>query len=259
MDIILSDKAKKEIVKYAKYLENTLNFSEGKIDELVTEFENRLRSNIEKQSEHIPSIFPMKSKYGKGYKMYVDVQKHRVIFYKEDKDENDNDIIRIHECPHSSELIKYLNKKKIKPVDDADPELLLDFLTVEKEDKVNNETITDEERDEYNRRKEELEDLISIKKKKQKEESQKNPSRDIDLKSSEKDSDEEFEEDTDEEGNPRQHKTGPQGGKYYRVKKNGKWGPWNSESNESLKDIRTLITESNIVSLSSYITERLSS
>lgn len=73
------------------------------------------------------------------------------------------------------------------------------------------------------------------------------------------DFDEELEEDTDKEGNPRQHKTGPEGGKYYRVKIDGKWGPWNSETSESLKDIKDLIIESNIISLSSYLTERLSS
>ena len=73
-----------------------------------------------------------------------------------------------------------------------------------------------------------------------------------DVKSKE-DSDKEFEEDTDEEGNPRQHKTGPQGGKYYRVKKNGKWGPWNSEVKDSLKDLRTLITESSLVPLKDFL------
>ncbi len=72
------------------------------------------------------------------------------------------------------------------------------------------------------------------------------------------DFDEELEEDTDKEGNPRQHKTGPEGGKYYRVKIDGKWGPWNSETSESLKDIKDLIIESNIISLSSYLTERIS-
>lgn len=72
------------------------------------------------------------------------------------------------------------------------------------------------------------------------------------------DFDEELEEDTDKEGNLRQHKTGPEGGKYYRVKKDGKWGPWNSEASESLKDIKDLIIELNIISLSSYLNERLS-
>ena len=42
--------------------------------------------------------------------------------------------------------------------------------------------------------------------------------------------------DTDDSGNPRQRKVGPQGGKYYRVKTDGKWGPWNSDSSESLSE-----------------------
>ena len=41
--------------------------------------------------------------------------------------------------------------------------------------------------------------------------------------------------DTDKDGNPRQKKTGPRGGKYYRVKGKDGWGPWNSGTpNESL-------------------------
>ncbi len=67
------------------------------------------------------------------------------------------------------------------------------------------------------------------------------------------DSDEELEEDTDNEGNPRQHKTGPRGGKYYRVKIDGKWGPWNSETNESFKSIQNLLTESKFISLVDFI------
>lgn len=40
--------------------------------------------------------------------------------------------------------------------------------------------------------------------------------------------------DKDENGNPRQHKTGPRGGKYYRVKTDNQWGPWNSDTNECI-------------------------
>lgn len=48
------------------------------------------------------------------------------------------------------------------------------------------------------------------------------------------DSDEEIEkEDKDKQRNPRQHKTGPEGGRYYRVKTNGRWGSWNSATNEN--------------------------
>jgi hypothetical protein len=41
------------------------------------------------------------------------------------------------------------------------------------------------------------------------------------------------------DGKQYQHKTGPRGGKYYRVKDdNSGWGPWNSgePANESLKN-----------------------
>lgn len=63
-------------------------------------------------------------------------------------------------------------------------------------------------------------------------------------------------EDTDEEGNPRQYKTGPNGGRYYRVKKDGKWGPWNSctnENNNIFKSLKMIISESNLRSLKSYL------
>lgn len=74
------------------------------------------------------------------------------------------------------------------------------------------------------------------------------------------DSDEEIEkEDKDKHGNPRQHKTGPEGGRYYRVKTNGRWGPWNSTANESKtnKDLSAFISESlersDMISLRDYI------
>lgn len=40
--------------------------------------------------------------------------------------------------------------------------------------------------------------------------------------------------DKDKDGKPRQRKTGPRGGKYYRVKGNDGWGPWNSGIGEGL-------------------------
>lgn len=63
--------------------------------------------------------------------------------------------------------------------------------------------------------------------------------------------------DKDENGNPRQHKTGPKGGKYYRVKIDGKWGPWNSDTNESIRNINTIIKESKMMRLVDYIKNRL--
>lgn len=230
MEIELSDSAKKEIVKYSKYLAKTTKFDRDKIQDLTTKFEEQLKKNINSsKNEHSDSIFPQKTKYGKGYKMCVDKSKHRVIFYKIDKDENGEEIARIHECPHSTELRKELEKKDIKPLEDSDPKLLLDYITIEKEDKVKDETLTDEEREEYKKKEEELKERIS------------NNSKGIEK------------EDKDEHGNPRQHKTGPRGGKYYRVKINGEWGPWNSDTNENIRNVKTYIIESKMVSLVDYL------
>ena len=230
MNIEFSDNAKKEIINYSKYLAKTTKFDKEKIQELTTKFEEQLKKNINSSdNEHSDSIFPRKTKFGKGYKMCVDKSKHRVIFYKIDKDENGKEVARIHECPHSTDLKKELDKKGIEPLGDSDPKLLLDYITVEKEDKVNNETLTDEEREEYKKKEEELKERIS------------NKSKGIEK------------EDKDENGNPRQHKTGPQGGKYYRVKIDGKWGPWNSETNEKMKSVKSYINESKMVSLIDYL------
>lgn len=170
MEIELSDSAKKEIVKYSKYLAKTTKFDEDKIEQLTIKFEEQLKTNINSsKNEHSDSIFPKKTKFGKGYKMCVDKFKHRVIFYKIDKDENGQEIARIHECPHSTELKKELDKKGIKPLEDSDPQLLLDYITLEKEDKVNNNTLTDEEREEYKKKEEELEERISNRSKKKEE------------------------------------------------------------------------------------------
>lgn len=230
MNIEFSDNAKKEIINYSKYLAKTTKFDKEKIQELTTKFEEQLKNNINSSdNEHSDSIFPRKTKFGKGYKMCVDKSKHRVIFYKIDKDENGKEVARIHECPHSTDLKKELDKKGIEPLGDSDPKLLLDYITIEKEDKVNNETLTDEEREEYKKKEEELKEQIS------------NKSQGIEK------------EDKDEHGNPRQHKTGPQGGRYYRVKIDGKWGPWNSETNEKMTSVKSYINESKMVSLIDYL------
>ena len=236
MNIELSDNAKKEIVNYSKYLAKTTKFDKEKIQELTTKFEEQLKKNINSSdNEHSDSIFPRKTKFGKGYKMCVDKSKHRVIFYKIDKDENGKEVARIHECPHSTDLKKELDKKGIEPLEDSDPKLLLDYITIEKEDKVNNETLTDKEREEYKKREDELKERISNKSKETKEEI-------IDPEPGKK--------------IKKVKHTGPRGGHYYINDKGEHIYP--EEWNESLKEIKNLIIESNIISLSSYLNERLS-
>lgn len=154
---------------------------------------------------------------------------HHVVFYKVVKPKKGEPYVSIEKCIHSTDLRKELEKKDIKPLEDSDPKLLLDYITIEKEDKVKDETLTDEEREEYKKKEEELKEQIS------------NNSKGIEK------------EDKDEYGNPRQHKTGPRGGKYYRVKINGEWGPWNSDTNENIRNVKTYIIESKMVSLEDYL------
>lgn len=236
MEIELSDSAKKEIVKYSKYLAKTTKFDEDKIEKLTIKFEEQLKTNINSsKNEHSDSIFPKKTKFGKGYKMCVDKFKHRVIFYKIDKDENGQEIARIHECPHSTELKKELDKKGIKPLEDSDPQLLLDYITLEKEDKVNNNTLTDEEREEYKKKEEELKERISNRSKKT----------------------EKKEEVTDPKTGKKIKKvkhTGPRGGHYY-INDNGKHiypEEWN-ESIKNMKSVKSYITESEMITLVDYL------
>ena len=234
MDIELSDNAKKEIVNYSKYLAKTTKFDKEKIQELTTKFEEQLKKNINSSdNEHSDSIFPRKTKFGKGYKMCVDKSKHRVIFYKIDKDENGKEVARIHECPHSTELKKELDKKGIKPLEDSDPKLLLDYITVEKEDKVNNETLTDEEREEYKKKEDKLKERISNKSKEKKEEV--------------------IDPETGKKIKKVKH-TGPRGGHYYINDKGEHIYPeeWN-ESIKNMKSVKTYIIESKMVSLVDYL------
>ena len=231
MNIEFSDNAKKEIINYSKYLAKTTKFDKKKIQELTTKFEEQLKNNINSSdNEHSDSIFPRKTKFGKGYKMCVDKSKHRVIFYKIDKDENGKEVARIHECPHSTDLKKELDKKGIEPLGDSDPKLLLDYITIEKEDKVNNETLTDEEREEYKKKEEELKERISNKSKKTEEEV--------------------TEPDTGRKIKKVKH-VGKRGGKYYINDKGEHVYP--EEWNESIIDLKTKILESKIVSLVDYL------
>lgn len=167
--------------------------------------------------------------------MSINKEKHRVIFYKIVKNESGEETVVIHDCPHSKELKKELDKKGIKPLEDSDPQLLLDYITVEREDKVNDETLTDEEREEYNKKEKELESRI---------ESQK----DKDSKDNGKE-----EEVYDEETGKKVKRivyTGPKGGRFYKSDNGEKVY---IDEKRTFKSLSSLLLESKIVSLSQYI------
>lgn len=168
--------------------------------------------------------------------MHIDKNSHHIVFYKVviPKGKGREPYISIEKCIHSTKLREKLEKRNIKILDDSDPELLLDFLTVEMEDKVNVETITDEEREEYNKRREDLERRISEKKKSSKE----NP-----------DGEEEEVKDPDTGKKVKRIVyTGPKGGRYYKTDNGEK-----VYIDESLKYLSSFINESSMIPLKDFL------
>lgn len=241
MKVIFTRKTKDDFRKHNDYIRKQKKSDGHKYQSYESKgindsFKKNLKGNLEKIKEPKDSIFPNKFEYNsKSHKMYVDKKSHYVVFYTIETSKNGDKVMKVQKNIHSTELRKELDEKGIKPLENSDPELQLDLLNIEYEDKVNNldedEEISQEIKDKYNEKKSELESKINNKK-----------------EGIEK-------EDKDENGNPRQHKTGPRGGKYYRVKINGEWGPWNSETNENknMKSVKSFITESKMVSLVDYL------
>lgn len=221
---------------------------------------------LSRVNNHKDSIYPKDCDFGEDYKIGVGKEKHYISFYEIVKDSKGESYISIEKCLHSTKLKKELDRKGIKPKENADPYVLLDLLEIEREDEVakledDKDSLPEDLQKEFDEREKELESRIKSQNKKEEEEKEKSEDRKKKEKEKDKEKEEDGEiekEDKDKDGNPRQHKTGPEGGKYYRVKIDGKWGPWNSDPKESktFKSLSSLLLESKIVSLSQYIKNR---
>ena len=186
-----------------------------------------LKSNISKGltdiKDHKDSIFPKEFEYhSDSHKMYIDKKSHHIVFYKVITPKKGEPYISVEKCIHSTELKKELEERGIKPLKDCDKSLLDDLETVYKEDDVK---LRDDSEDE-------------------------------------KETKDEKEEITDPETGNKIKKvkhTGPRGGHYYINDKGEHIYPeeWN-ESIKNMKSVKSYITESNIVLLSSYLNESLS-
>ncbi len=78
--------------------------------------------------------------------MYVDKGSHHIVFYKVDQDSKGEKFISIEKCIHSTELKNELDKKGIKPLENADKSLLDDLNDVYKEEEEGKEEeVYDEE------------------------------------------------------------------------------------------------------------------
>ena len=239
MKVKFSPDTKDDFRNYKEYLDKLKKSDTGKYGHIKPENEKKklrddISSSIGDKDVHCDSIFPTEFDYSSdSHKMYIDKKSHHIVFYKVVKPKKGDPYVSIEKCIHSTELKKELDKKGIEPLEDGDPKLLLDYITVEKEDKVNKETLTDEEREKYKKKEDELKERISNQSKENKVEV------------------------TDPETGKKIKKvkhTGPRGGHYYINDKGEHIYPeeWN-ESIKNMKSVKTYITESNMVSLVDYL------
>ena len=176
MKVKFSPDTRDDFRNYKEYLQKLKDSNKGKYRHIKPEDEKKkLRSNIGNsigdKDNHSKSIFPKEFEYGsESHNMYIDKKSHHIVFYKvvTPKKKGNEPYISIEKCIHSKELRKKLEEKDLEPLEDGDPKLLLDYITIEKEDKINDESLTDEEREEYKKKEDELKERISTNSKKSK-------------------------------------------------------------------------------------------
>lgn len=151
MKVRYSKNTDEDFRKHRAYLRNVVKPDGHKYDhKQIAYFNNRLKEsisrNLSNKKEHKDSIFPKEYDYSsKDYKMYVDKGSHHIVFYKVDQDSKGRKFISIEKCIHSSELKDELDKKGIKPLENADKSLLDDLNDVYKEDEINQKEDNEEE------------------------------------------------------------------------------------------------------------------
>lgn len=269
MEVRLSRNAKKECTKYAQYItKKNKNLSAA---DKKSSFESYLKNTISHINNHKDTIYPTNCIYGRDYKMYIEKDMHRVFFYEIKiikTEEKEKEVAVIEECPHTTEFVKTLEEKKIKPKEDANPEILLKLLELEREDAVaalpddSDGILPEDVRKGFEEREKELEKKL---------ESQKESKKDSTSKSGDK-----KDRNKDSNKDSKSIKENPRKIWKRRPKENGKGltknyynihNPESSisqeqfdelvrnyeESNESLKDMKDLIMESNIISLGNFI------
>ena len=237
MKVSFSGKTKEDFRKYNDFIRRKKKsdghkYQKYELDKIQKSFKGNIVKGLEGTKFHRDSIFPKEFEYNsKDFKMYVDKKSHHIVFYSVVSKGGDSRII-VDKCIHSKELKKELDKKGIKPLEDSDPQLLLDYISIEREDKVNDETLTDEERDEYNKKEKELESRIESQKKEDKGKE---------------------EEVYDEETGKKVKRivyTGPKGGRFYKSDNGEKVY---IDEQRTFKSLSSLLLESKMISLNQYI------
>ena len=220
MKVIFTSETKEDFRKHNDYVRKQKKsdghkYQSYELKGINKSFKKNLGENLEKIKEPKDSIFPKEYEYSSdSHKMYVDKKSHYVVFYTVETTKSGEKIMKVRRNIHSTELKKELEEKGIKPLKDCDKSLLDDLETVYKEDDVKSRDDSEDEKE----TKEEVTDPETGKKIK------------------------------------KVKHTGPRGGHYYINDKGEHIYPeeWN-ESIKNMKNVKTYITESKMVSLVDYL------
>ena len=241
MKVVFSKIAREELKDYKKHLLELKK--KGKLPSYVeipksfNELHELIKTDLKEEQNHNDSIYPKDCEFGKNYKIGIEKKKHYISFYKIIKDGDGNPQISIERCLHSTKLKKELDRKGIKPKENADPYVLLDLLEIEREDEVakledDKDSLPEELQKEFDEREKELESRIESQKKEDKGKE---------------------EEVYDKETGKKVKRivyTGPKGGRFYKSDNGEKVY---IDEKRTFKSLSSLLLESKIVSLNQYI------
>lgn len=252
MKVVFSKIAREELKDYKKHLLELKK--KGKLPSYVeipksfNELHELIKTDLKEEQNHNDSIYPKDCEFGKNYKIGIEKLKHYISFYKIVKDDKGNPQISIERCLHSTKLKKELDRKGIKPKEDADPYVLLDLLKIERGDEVakledGKDSLPEELQKEFDEREKELESRIESQNKKEGKKKEK-----------EKPEDKGKEEEVYDKETGKKVKrivyTGPKGGRFYKSDNGEKVY---IDEKRTFKSLSSLLLESKIVSLNQYI------
>lgn len=151
MIVKYSGDTKEDFRNHRTYLSGVIKtdgsrFSSENINKFSRNLKKNITKGIENTKEHKDSIFPKEFDYdSENYKMYIDKPSHHIVFYKIKKDNKGRHYISVERLIHSTKLKEELDKKGIKPLENADKSLSDDLNDVYKEDEINQKDNNEEE------------------------------------------------------------------------------------------------------------------
>lgn len=252
MRVDFSKTANEELKDYKKHLLELKKKGElpsyVKIPESLKKLKKIIIEELSRVNNHKDSIYPKDCEFGKDYKIGTRNEKNYISFYDIVKDSKGESYISIERCLHFTKLKKELDRKGIKPKEDADPYVLLDLLKIERGDEVakledGKDSLPEELQKEFDEREKELESRIESQNKKEGKKKEKEEPED-------KGKEEEVYDKETGKKVKRIVYTGPKGGRFYKSDNGEKVY---IDEQRIFKSLSSLLLESKMISLNQYI------